>query len=145
MSPVVWLGSTDIQLMPTVVGNVRGGPKTHQFVNPLGFGLPLPESNGWYRVPYIHSPYYIDHDATVLKNFSMGEGKNLQVRMAGFNLFNHPLVSFNNENTENLSLGFVEATAGKPLTSNVLEYPNFGVADIKVGSRLVELGAKFTF
>jgi Carboxypeptidase regulatory-like domain len=146
MSPAVWLGSTDIQLMPTVVGNVRGGPKAHQYVNPLGFGVPLPETNGWYRIPYIHSPYYMDHDITVLKNFTMGEGKNLQVRMAGFNVFNHPLVSFNNQDTNNLNLGgLVEASAGKALTTNVLEYPTFGIADIKVGSRLVELGAKYTF
>ena len=65
--------------------------------------------------------------------------------MAAFNVFNHPLVSFNNENTNNLTLGFQNAEAGKALTQSVLEYQNFGVADIKVGSRLLELGGKFTF
>jgi hypothetical protein len=39
----------------------------------------------------------------------------------------------------------VNATAGKPLTSNVLTYQDFGIANIKVGSRLMELAAKFTF
>jgi hypothetical protein len=145
MSPVAWLGSTDIQLMPTVVGKVAGGPKTHQYVNPLGMGLPLPESNGAYRLPYIHGPYYIDHDVTLLKNFTFGESKNLQLRAAAFNILNHPLVSFNNQNTDNLSLNFVNATAGKPLTQNVLTYQDFGIANIKVGNRLMELAAKFTF
>jgi hypothetical protein len=128
-----------------VVGKVAGGPKTHQYVNPLGMGLPLPESNGAYRLPYIHGPYYIDHDVTLLKNFTFGESKNLQLRAAAFNILNHPLVSFNNQNTDNLSLNFVNATAGKPLTQNVLTYQDFGIANIKVGNRLMELAAKFTF
>jgi len=145
MNPVVWLGTPDYQLMPTLPGNPKGGPKTHQFINPLGFGVPLPGSNGVYRLPYMHSPAYLDHDVTLLKNFSAGEGKNLQLRIAAFNVFNHPLVSFNNQNTNNLQLAFQNATAGKALTQNVLEYQNFGVADIKVGNRLVEMEAKFSF
>jgi hypothetical protein len=145
MNPTVWLGTPDIQLMPTLVGNPAGGPHAHQYVNPLAFGLPLPGTNGAYRLPYIHAPYYVDHDVTLLKNFSMGEGKNLQVRWAAFNVFNHPLVSFNNQDTTNLDLGFQNATVGKPLTQNVLLYQDFGIANIKVGNRLMELAGKFTF
>jgi hypothetical protein len=145
MNPVVWLGTPDVLLMPTLPGNPVGGPKTHQFINPLAFGLPLPGSNGVFRLPYIHGPAYLDNDVTLLKNFSVGEGKNLQLRMAAFNFLNHPLVSFNNQNTNNLSLAFQNATVGQALTQNVLRYQDFGVADIKVGSRLVEVEGKFTF
>jgi Carboxypeptidase regulatory-like domain len=145
MNPVVWLGTPDVQLMPTVTGNPAGGKAKHQYINPLAFGLPLPESNGQYRLPYMHAPAFLDHDVTVLKNFPMGETRRLQLRFAAFNFLNHPLVSFNNQNTENLTLGFQNATAGKPLTQSVLEFQNFGVADIKVGSRSVELGGKFYF
>ncbi len=147
MNPVVWLGTPDVELMPTLVkgASIKGGSKNHQFVNPAGLGLPLPGSNGVFRLPYIHGPAYMDHDVTVLKNFAMGEGKNLQLRMAAFNVFNHPLVSFNNQNTNNLSLAFQNATVGQALTPGVLTYPNFGVADIKVGNRLMELEGKFTF
>lgn len=145
MNPVVWLGTPDVQLMPTVVGNPVGGKAQHQYINPLAFGLPLPESNGQFRLPYIHGPAYMDHDVTLLKNFAIGEKRNLQLRIAAFNVFNHPLVSFNNENTNNLYLGFQNAKAGQPLTQNVLQYQNFGVADIKVGNRLVEVAGKFTF
>jgi hypothetical protein len=87
----------------------------------------------------------MDHDVTLLKNFQMGEKKRLQIRMAAFNVFNHPLVSFNNSDTTNLSLDFQQATAGKALTQNALTYQDFGIANIKVGNRLVELGGKFTF
>jgi hypothetical protein len=145
INPVVWLGSPDIELMPTVLGNPAGGKLPHQFVNPLAFGLPQPDTNGAYRLPYIHGPAYLDHDVTLLKNFGMGEGRNLQLRMAAFNVFNHPLTSFNNDNTTNLQLSFQQATVGKALTQNVLTYQDFGVANIKVGNRLVELAAKFTF
>lgn len=145
MNPTVWLGSPDLELMPTVLGNPRGGPQAHQFINPLVFGLPQPGSNGTYRMPYIHGPAYMDHDVTLLKNFSIREGQNLQLRMAAFNVLNHPLVSFNNENTNNLNLSFNQATVGQALTNNVLVYPDFGVANIKVGNRLVEVEAKYSF
>jgi hypothetical protein len=145
MNPTVWLGSPDLQLMPKVLGNPRGGPQAHQFINPLAFGLPAPGSNGTYRMPYIHGPAYMDHDITLLKNFSVREGQNLQLRMAAFNVFNHPLVSFNNQNTNNLTLSFNQATVGQALTNNVLIYPDFGVANIKVGNRLVEVEAKYSF
>jgi hypothetical protein len=145
VNPVVWLGTPDLQLMPTVNGNLTKGTQSHQYINPLAFGIPLPESNGVYRLPYLRGPAYIDHDVTLLKTFGMGEGKSLQLRMAAFNVLNHPLVSFNNDDTTNLQLGFQNATAGKNLTSNVLLHQDFGVANIKVGSRLVEVAGKFRF
>jgi hypothetical protein len=147
VNPVVWLGTPDVQLMPTLVKGVsiRGGSHTHQFVNPLGFGISQPGSNGAYRLPYLRGPGYMDHDLTVLKDFSVGEGKVLQLRAAAFNFLNHPLVSFNNQNTTNLNLGFQNGVVGQPLTQSMLQYQDFGVANIKVGNRLAELEAKFTF
>jgi hypothetical protein len=144
MSPMIWLGTPDVLLMPTVTGNPVGGKAAHQYVNPLAFGLPLPETNGRFRLPYIHSPAFMDHDLSVIKNFPMGR-KNLQFRIEGFNFLNHPLVSFNNQDTDNLALGFLNATAGQPLTQSALTSQGFGVANIKVGNRLVELEAKYTF
>jgi len=141
----VWLGTPDVLLMPTITGNPAGGKAKNQFINPLAFGVPLPETNGRYRLPYLHNPAYLDYDMTLLKNFSMGEKKRLQVRIAAFNVFNHPLVSFNTSDQSNLSLGFQNATAGHALTQSVLTHQNFGIADIKVGSRLVELEGKFSF
>jgi hypothetical protein len=145
VNSTVWLGTPDVQLMPTLPGNPKSGLKMHQYINPTAFGIPLPGNNGVYRPPYMHGPYYMDHDVTLLKNFALHEGQNLQVRMAAFNVLNHPLVSFNQQNTDNLTFNFNNATAGQALTNNVLVYPNFGVADIKVGSRLVEVEAKYTF
>jgi hypothetical protein len=160
LNPVVWLGTPDYQLMPTVNCNPASGLKTHQFINPTCFGVPLPGSpaagpnalsknpsgQGQYRLPYIHGPAYQNHNVSVLKNFGMGESRTLQFRIEAFNPFNHPLVSFNNNDSTNLSLGnLFNAVAGQPLTLDQLRQQNFGVANIKYGSRLLELGAKYSF
>jgi len=165
LSTITWLGTPDYQLMPTVNCNPSGGPAKHQFINPVCFGVPEPGSpttgpyalssnpsgQGQDRLPYIRGPYYQNHNLSLLKNFSAGGNKNIQFRVEAFNAFNHANVSFNNDDNENLNLGSLNfAITGKPLTTGMLENPNFGIANIKYGSspiggRLIELGAKFTF
>jgi hypothetical protein len=160
LSPVTWLGTPDYQLMPTLYCNPAGGSKSHQFVNPTCFGVPQPggpttgqyavtvnpSGQGVYRLPYIHGPAYQNHNLSLLKNFAAGENKNLQFRASAFNFLNHPLVSFNNNDNTNLNLGNLNyAVSGQALSLNELKQPNFGIANIKYGARLVELGAKYTF
>jgi hypothetical protein len=154
LSPVTWLGTPDYQLMPTLSCNPASKLGAHQFVNPTCFGVPLPggpgsanpSGQGVDRLPYIHGPAYQNHNLSVYKNFSTGENRNLQFHVSAFNFLNHPLVSFNNNDSSNLNLGSLNfAVAGQPLTSGELRVPNFGVTNIKYGARLVELGAKFTF
>jgi hypothetical protein len=147
MNPVVWLGTPDVQMMPGLAKgvSVKGGSHTHQFINPLAFTIPQPGTNGVYRLPYLRGPAYMDHDLTVMKELPVGEGKNLELRLGAFNVFNHPLVSFNQNNTTNLNLGIQDGLVGQPLTQSMLQYQDFGIANIKVGNRLAELEAKFTF
>ena len=133
----------------------------HQYINPTCFGVPLPGSpttgpnalstnpsgQGVYRLPYIHGPGYQQHNLSVIKNFGVGEAKARPAsRAEAFNFLNHPLVSFNNNDNTNLNMGNLNfAVAGQPLTPSQLRSPSFGIANIKYGSRLIELGAKFTF
>ncbi len=159
MNPTVWLGTPDYQLMPTLLCNPTSGLKKNQFINPACFGLPAPggpstgaqatssnpSGQGVYRMPYMHGPAFMNHDLTLLKNFAAGDGKNLQLRLAAFNFLNHPLTSFNNNDSNNVTLAFQGATVGKALTVNNLTHQNFGIADIKYGARLLELSAKFQF
>jgi hypothetical protein len=129
-------------------------------LKPNCFGVPIPGSSlsgpeglsknpsgqGQYRLPYIHGPDFMKNDLTVLKDFSVGEGRRIQLRAAAFNFLNHPEVSFNNNDSSNLSLGnLLGATAGAPLSTAVLGHKNFGIANVKYGSRLLELSGKFTF
>ena len=165
MSPIVWLGTPDYLLMPTVNCNPAGGPAKHQYINPTCFGVPLPGSpttgpfalsknpsgQGVYRLPYIRGPYYQNHNLSLYKNFALGNNRTLQLHASAFNFLNHANVSFNQNDNENLTLGSLNfAIPGQALTTGMLENPNFGVANIKygsspVGGRLIELGAKFTF
>lgn len=160
LSSVTWLGTPDYLLMPTLKCNPAGGPGKHQFINPTCFGVPLPGSptggtgadfanpsgQGVPRLPYIRGPAYQNHNLSLLKNFSTGENKTLQLRASGFNFLNHPLVSFNNNDNSNLNLGSLNfAVTGQALTPAMLRVPNFGEANIKYGYRLIELAAKFTF
>ncbi|MGA3069649.1 MAG: carboxypeptidase regulatory-like domain-containing protein [Terracidiphilus sp.] len=160
LNPIVWMGTPDYLLMPTLNCNPAGGSATHQYMKPDCFGVPLPGSTtsgpealstnpsgqGQYRLPYIHAPAYMKNDLSVIKDFGVGEGKTLQLKAAAFDFLNHPEVSFNNNDSSNLSLGnLLGATAGAPLTTSVLGHKDFGIANVKYGSRLLELSGKFTF
>ncbi len=157
---VVWMGTPDYLLMPTLSCNPVGGSATHQFMKATCFGIPLPggptsgqfalstnpSGQGVYRLPYIHGPAFQKHDLSVFKDFSVREGKTLEFHASAFNFLNHPLVSFNNNDNSNLNLGNVlGAVPGQSLTQAELGYKNFGIANVKYGSRLLELGAKFMF
>ncbi|MGD0346737.1 MAG: carboxypeptidase regulatory-like domain-containing protein [Terracidiphilus sp.] len=160
INSVIWMGSPDYELMPNVTGNPKANLGKHQFINPTAFGVPLPGSpttgpyatsknptgQGQYRLPYLHGPAYWKYDLSLFKGFKIGEGKNVELRASAFNVFNHPLVSFNNDDPSNLELGnLLGAVPGQSLTTSQLGYKDFGIANIKYGSRLLELSGKFTF
>lgn len=146
LNSTVWLGTPDIALYPTLYCNPAGGPAAHQYINPTCYGIPLPEQNGALRSPYLHGPAYFNSDLTVLKNFKIRAKDNLQFRLAAFNFLNHPLTSFNSNDTgSDLTLAQQFGTAGQRLTTSNLTEPGFGIAEIKQGSRLLELSAKYTF
>jgi Carboxypeptidase regulatory-like domain/TonB-dependent Receptor Plug Domain len=160
MNPIVWLGSPDYLLMPTLSCNPSGGSAKHEFIHAECFGVPLPGSartgsyalssnptgQGQYRLPYIHGPAFLNNNLSLFKDFTVRENGTLELRASSFNFLNHPLVSFNNNDNSNLNLGnLLGAVPGKSLTEAELGYKNFGIANVKYGSRLMELSAKFTF
>jgi hypothetical protein len=160
LNPVVWMGTPDYLLMPNVNCDPAGGKTKHQFINANCFGVPLPGSTatgadalstnptgqGQYRLPYIHGPAFMNNNLTVIKDFTMRESKMLEFKVSAFNFLNHPLVSFNNNDNSNLNLGnLLGAVPGQSLTESELGYKNFGIANVKYGSRLMELSGKFSF
>jgi hypothetical protein len=146
LNPATWLGTPDVQLLPTITCNPKGGPAKNQYINGACFGIPLPGANGQLRPPYLRGPAYMNHDLSLLKNLGLGEKRSLQFRAAAFNFLNHPLVSFNNNNTQtDLTLSQQGGTAGQTLTQSDLTEQGFGVAGIKYGNRLVELSVKYQF
>jgi hypothetical protein len=159
VNPTVWLGTPDYLLQPTLNCNPASSGVKHQFVNPACFGIPQPggpavgsqalsknpTGQGTFRLPYIHGPGLVVNDISLLKNFAVKEKQNLQLKFSAFNFLNHPNVSFNNNDSSNLQLAFQGATVGQPLTVNNLTHQNFGIANIKYGSRLIELSARYSF
>jgi len=75
----------------------------------------------------------------LFKNFAIGEHKNVQFRVTGYNWLNHPLWSFNGNN---LNLNFTQNATTEALTQS---NSTFGTATNTVGHRIVELMVRFTF
>lgn len=151
ISSNVWLGSPDYYLMPQILCDPRSGLSGGRIMNSQCFAIPDPTtlSNGPYRQPYVHLPYYFYSDLSLLKNFRMGESRNLQFRFAAFNFLNHPLRSFNKNNSDNENLYTSTnrtARVGVPLVPSMLSSGDkFGVPYIKYGNRIFEMSVKYEF
>jgi hypothetical protein len=82
---------------------------------------------------------YINHDMTLMKNFSIGGGRNLQVRAEAYNVFN--TTQYQGVNT----------VATFDFATGVQTNPNFGsiastAAGVRANSnRVIQLGVRLTF
>ena len=140
------LGTPDVNLQPVMKCNPRSGLGSHQFLNPACFALPATGSNGQYIEPYAHGPAFFDSDLTLEKGFGLGEGRNLRLRIAGFNFLNHPLNSFGTGYASQTTLQLSTPTDNaSPTTATYNPAAEFGSAPQKLGRRLLEVSAKFSF
>lgn len=138
----VFLGTPDVSLQPVLKCNPSLALTSHQYINGACFGLPNIGTNGQYIFPYAQAPTYFNTDLTAEKGFSLGGERNLRFRIAAFNFLNHPLNSFGTGYAQqtNLSLnGSSIASAAYDPSSG------FGFAPQKLGRRLLEVSAKFSF
>jgi hypothetical protein len=136
------LGTSDYIFMPTVTCNPAAGVAGNRYVNGACFSVNTAVGqNGNYQMPYLHGPAYLSNDVTLLKNFKLTERQNLQFRVAGFNVFNHPLSSLNNSDALHLNMTQSSSGAWTVTHSN----QPFGSAPIKYGRRVVELALKYSF
>jgi hypothetical protein len=110
--------------------------KANQYVNPACFAAAPINGLGTGGMPYLPGPMFWNSDLSLMKNFKIGEHQNIQFRFAGFNFMNHDLTSFA-ANDSNLYLTF--NSAGQ------LANPNFGIAEYKMGHRIIEMGVKYSF
>ena len=152
-----WLGTSSVQLQPTVTCNPTSGLHAHQYVNMNCFGISAPGTNGAYQFPYIHAPAFFNSDIAVFKTFKITERQNLEFRASAFNFLNHPLDSLQNNGDLKLNINqtsstpgtytFVNATtapaAGVETLGNGTTYP--GYASTRFGRRVMELSMKYSF
>ena len=151
------VGTPDVALRPVLTCNPRLGLKKGQYINPDCFAAPTTADTGIGNghTGYVPLPKYWNSDLTLLKNFKIGERKNVELRFAGFNFLNHPLTSFS-VGDSNLKLSF-DSNTHKLTNGNGTSASNgggacpgptckdFGYADYTYGHRILEAGAKFSF
>jgi hypothetical protein len=132
-------GSPDIPVQPILTCDPRQNVPSGYLFNPSCFAAPEVGQLGNFMFPYLKGQAYLNHDLSVFKNFSIGEGgKKLQLRISAYNFLNHP-IAYPDPST-NLTLAF---------TDGRLDDPNgdFGrlPQDNKYGRRIVQLALRFTF
>jgi hypothetical protein len=88
----------------------------------------------------IHGPGIINTDLALLKDTKISEGKNVEVGIQGFNVFNHS--SFSNPTGRINSGSRVVPASVNPLAP----FSNFGrITSTQIPDRIVQLLARFTF
>ncbi len=139
-------GSNAIPLMPLVTCNPAANLKPGQYINGDCFASPYQTADGQLGVngdfvdPYVHGPYFQNHDLAIYKNFQVGknESRKIQLRFSAFNFLNHPLDSFRSD-SQSLILNFVDG-----VRHDQGSVP-FGVPESKFGKRVISFAAKFYF
>ncbi len=140
------LGTPDVSLQPVVTCNPGANLAANQYINASCFALPAIGTNGAYILPYVHGPAYISSDLSLEKGFSVGGERNLHFRIAAFNFLNHPLHSFGTGYAQQINLSLSDVSPGATTATAVYSPSSgFGFAPYKLGRRLVELSAKYTF
>ncbi len=138
----VFLGTPDVSLQPVLKCDPATGLSSHQYINGACFGLAPIGTNGQYIFPYAQAPTYFNTDLTAEKGFSLGGDRNLRFRIAAFNFLNHALNSFGTGYAQQTNLSLNGTSV-----SNAAYDPSsgFGFAPQKLGRRLLEVSAKFSF
>jgi len=129
-------GSPDVYAMPVLVCDPRDDVPDGFLFNPTCFTAPSPGANGSARQPYIKGQPYYGNDLSLAKSFPMGKGSRLQLRIAAFNVFNHPIRY--PDTARNLTMVFDN---GVQTNAEFGELPD----DNKYGRRIVQLSARFEF
>jgi len=129
-------GSPDVYVMPVLTCDPRDDVPDGYLFNPACFAAPTPGANGSARQPYIKGQSYSNHDLSLAKSFPLGKGSRLQLRIAAYNVFNHPIRY--PDVARNLTLVF---------DNGVQTNAEFGKLpeDNKYGRRIVQLSARFEF
>jgi hypothetical protein len=130
-------GSPDVRVQPVVTCDPRDGVGSGFLFNPSCFAPPSVGQNGTYVFPYIKTQAYYNHDLSLSKNILVGKGgQRLQVRVTGYNVFNHPLRV--PDTSRNLTLRF---DRGQLVSTDFGRLPE----DNKVGRRIVQIALRYAF
>ena len=149
------LGTPDVNLQPTVVGNTQAVSRSqHQFINANAFSLPNLGTNGPYKYGYLPGPGFFNTDITAAKRFRVTEGSSLQLKVAAFNFLNHANNTFTSVNLSNYTMDINETATTGTLNQALLNSTvsngapgvnQFGAAPLRTGRRVMELALRYDF
>jgi len=154
-----WLGTNNVTLQPIVTCDPTAHLNKHQYFNEACFTVPAAGQQGWWQLPYIHGPAYFNSDLALFKTFKVTERQNVQFRLSAFNFLNHPLDSFVGNGDNSIDYNYVGSGCTPPKcdygtghwvpsggTPTVPGGPiSQGYASERLGRRVLELSAKYTF
>jgi hypothetical protein len=133
----VWItGSPDFYAMPVLTCDPREDVPEGYLFDPACFAAPTPGHNGSARQPYIKGQPYYGNDLSLAKSFQTGKGSRLQLRIAAFNVLNHPQRF--PDGPRNLTMVFDK---GAQTNAEFGRLPD----DNKYGRRIVQVSARFEF
>ena len=136
--------------MPVILANPRSGANftgvnNSSWVNPASVSLPPVGKLGTFEQPTFRSPGFNKYDATLFKEFPLGEKTRLQFRIAAFDIFNRAQLDFPDTSAAfnwTLPLGATSLSQGVPSLANP---DSFGKITNKHGHRELEYGIKILF
>jgi hypothetical protein len=142
------LGTPDIAIQPTLVGNPNG-KGNHQYVDGTAFRLPTLGTNGPMYYGNLRGPAFFNSDLTMRKEFKIGEKDRLQFRLAAFNFINRANYTFSSLYPGGYSMNFTQTQnstdINQDLSTATNQQPGFGSAPIRTGRRIMEVSAKYVF
>ena len=130
-----------------VVGNPFSGTQKslHQWFNTAAYQQPLAGAFGSSGRNSLTGPGIENFDMGAIKNFALGERANFQLRVEGFNVFNHTQFGVD-PSAPGVGPGSI------PVDNNVNDQAQFGSANTNFGrvvsarpGRIIQLGGKITF
>jgi hypothetical protein len=129
-------GSPQLTAQPVLTCDPGENVPSGYMFNPSCFAAPSVGANGNYIFPYLKGNSYYNQDLSAFKNFPIGsKGQKLQLRIAAYNVFNHPIATPYSYNTQ------LQFTNGVQSIANFGKMPD----DNKFGRRIVQLAVRFTF
>ena len=161
VSSMYYLGTSSYTLMPAMTCDPASGRKGGAYVNGNCFSLPAsPQYNavynsqtnandyyltglgsqGPYQMPYMRGPAFFTTDLSLSRTIRIAERQNATFKLTGMNFINHPLKSFDQNNSNNLNLNFNNGVLAMSDTGWT-----YGVTNEKFGRRVLEMTLKYNF
>jgi hypothetical protein len=160
LNATTYLGTPAYTLFPKLTCNPGAGLKSGQYVNPSCFSLPAAPQfvtsgpsagvlaalggNGQSHMPYFRGPKYMNTDLAAARTFKITESQNAEIKFSATNFLNHPLISFDQSNGQNLSLNYTTGALVTQGTQSGADWV-YGVPNEKFGRRVLEMSLRYNF